>query len=264
MRPEIIVITIGNELLDGRVVNTNLAWIGKRLKDLGYDSKKCYVIGDDLEEISRTVKAALRENPVFIITSGGLGPTWDDMTLQGVARALGRTTGPNELALKWVGQAVSGKMTTERLKMAILPEGAQPLRNRKGVAPGVLLKEKNSLLISLPGVPEEMISIFEHEVLLRIRKRLGRRESARADLYVQGMPEASVAPLIQNVRAIIKGVYIKTHVLFSETRKAPLRIHLSLTGRDARWKVQREKSLMKSLVKESGGTISKMRSIRGH
>lgn len=255
MGPEIIVLAIGNELLDGRVVNTNLTWLGSRLKRLGYGIRRSYTVRDDLDEIRLILRAVLREDPVFVITCGGLGPTWDDMTLQGIAKALGRKLEVNELARKWVSKAIRGKMTSERLKMACLPQGATPLRNRIGTAPGVLIEEGLTLLISLPGVPEEFVGIVEHEVIPRIRKRLGARTTAESDLYVLGTPEANAAPIIQEVRKEIKGIYVKTHVTYSATKKRPIRIHLSYTGRDAPRKVKNGKMKLRAMLEAIGAVF---------
>jgi len=241
--------------LDGRVADTNLTWFGRRLKILGFEISRSYTVRDDLDEIQLVLKAILEEDPLFVVTCGGLGPTWDDITLQGIAEALGRRLKVNGLAREWTSRAVKGKMTPERLKMARLPEGATPLRNRIGVAPGVLIKEGHTILISLPGVPEEFAGIVEHEVIPRIRKRLGPRMTAESDLYVCGIPEANAAPIVQVVRKEIKGIYVKTHVAYSTTRKIPIRIHLSYTGKNARQKVEEARAKLGAMLKRIGGVF---------
>ena len=123
-----------------------------------------------MEAIRQGVQEALGRRPKLLITVGGLGPTHDDMTLKGVALALGKPLVLNRKALDTIKKHYRGMegsllLTTYRRKMATLPEGAEPLPNPVGTAPGVLAKLDGTTIISLPGVPAEMKAIFKQSVV---------------------------------------------------------------------------------------------------
>ena len=96
------IICIGNELLIGKTLNTNAQWIAKRATSLGMAVKRITVVGDDVDEIAGAVREALQRKPRFILTTGGLGPTFDDKTLEGIARALNRELKVDESALNMI------------------------------------------------------------------------------------------------------------------------------------------------------------------
>ncbi|MHA2316087.1 MAG: molybdopterin-binding protein, partial [Candidatus Hermodarchaeia archaeon] len=136
------VICVGNELLIGKTLNTNAQWLAKRTTALGLSARRIMIVGDDVDEISNAIREAMQRNPRFLITTGGLGPTFDDKTLEGLAKALKCKLEINEEALtmfkeKYRKYAEEGKMkkaelTPPRVKMAKLPEGAKPLFNPVG------------------------------------------------------------------------------------------------------------------------------------
>jgi nicotinamide-nucleotide amidase len=143
-------ISIGNELLIGKILNTNAHWLAKRITSLGLSVRRITVVGDDLDEISSAIRETIQRRPAFIITTGGLGPTFDDKTLEGVARAIGRELKENKEALEMIkkkyeqyvaeGRMRKLELTPYRVKMATLPEGSKPLPNPVGTAPGVLVE----------------------------------------------------------------------------------------------------------------------------
>ena len=159
------IICVGNELLIGKTLNTNAHWMARRATSLGILVKRITVVGDDVDEIADAIREALQRKPKFIITTGGLGPTFDDKTLEGIAKALNCKVKVNEKALKMVKEKYEtyfreGKMervdlTPPRVKMATLPEGTEPLPNPIGTAPGVMTNIEGTFLIALPGVPEK-------------------------------------------------------------------------------------------------------------
>src|SRR5512136_2345448 len=102
MAAEMEIICVGNELLIGKTLNTNASWMAKRSTSLGVMVKRITVVGDDVEEIGVVVAEALKRKPQFVITTGGLGPTFDDKTLEGIAKALNRGLSVNAEALEMV------------------------------------------------------------------------------------------------------------------------------------------------------------------
>lgn len=213
------VISVGNELLNGRTANTNLQWIGGRVYALGGWIRRAVTVPDLLEEIEAVVRESLSRRPDLIITTGGLGPTYDDRTLEGVARALNRKLMLNDEALLMIkerleelhkaGYIESPEVDDVRKKMAYLPEGAKPLFNRVGTAPGVLISHEGVSIVCLPGVPAEMKNMFDRYVAGLISKE---EVPVFEVIYeARGVPEAKMAPLLEGLAKRYQGFYIKSH-----------------------------------------------------
>jgi len=235
-------ICVGNELLIGKTLNTNAHWLAKRITSLGLKLRRITTIADDLDEISSAVKEALARKPRFIITTGGLGPTFDDKTLEGIAKALNVKLKVNDEALKMVeekyeeyvkeGRIEKAELTPHRIKMATLPKGAKPLPNPVGTAPGILLEANNTVIIALPGVPSEMKAIFEESVLPILRREAGNMIFYEAGLEVLGIVESEIAPIIDQVMHDNPYVYIKSHPKGGE-KTSRIELHFSTTSEDA-------------------------------
>lgn len=253
----IVVVEIGNELLDGRVVNTNLAWLGERLEEEGYSITRSIILRDDIQEICKRLAQVIVERPSMVLVTGGLGPTWDDVTLQGIACALGVPLKINNAALRMIKPHIGGRLTPERRKMAFLPEGSEPLKNTRGTAPGVCCGKGGTKIVALPGVPEEMKGLFEKEVLKIIRLSLTGERRTTGRMVVKGIPEADLAPLMDKVRVSLVGIYIKSHVRYSESGPSPIGVFFSHRGRGSKSKVRKGMQMLKSLVIKAGGEIAK-------
>ncbi|MEM1543873.1 MAG: nicotinamide mononucleotide deamidase-related protein [Candidatus Bathyarchaeia archaeon] len=260
-------ICIGNELLIGKILNTNAQWLAKRITSLGLLVRRITVVGDDLDEIASAIKEAIQRKPAFIITTGGLGPTFDDKTLEGVARAIGREIEENKEALEMVrrkyeqyvaeGRMEKFEMTEYRLKMARLPKGSRPLPNPIGTAPGVLLEYEGIIMIMLPGVPQEMMAIFDESVVPLMRKIAGNLTFYETSLNVIGLPESDLAPLIDQVMRENPYVYIKSHPKISE-KTHRIELHISTTSDDpgvARQRIERVILQVSSLIHDKGGRV---------
>ncbi|QLD85194.1 competence/damage-inducible protein A [Natronomonas halophila] len=152
----VALVSVGDELLSGDTVNTNAAWLGECLTERGADVERATTVPDREADIARVVNEYAAEYDA-VITTGGLGPTHDDRTIEGVAAAVGREVETNETALEWL--ATEGGYQHEDLAegTAELPVGARPLHNTEGVAPGCVIEN----VYVLPGVPEEMKAMFE-------------------------------------------------------------------------------------------------------
>ncbi len=214
------IISIGNELLIGQIVNTNAQWLAKYIVSLGGHVNKITTIGDSFNEISSTLLSSLSKKPTFIITTGGLGPTFDDKTLESIARALKMPLELNEKALAIIKnkyhryeKTVMKKieLTPARLKMATLPRGAVPLLNPVGTAPGVLLEFNSSKIVALPGVPREMKTIFDESVVPMIKNSVGNLFVYGRSLKITGIIESEIAPLIDVTMHDNPQIYIKSH-----------------------------------------------------
>ena len=165
------IITVGDEILRGDILNGNAKWLARRLTALGVTVRRITSVGDDIEEIKSALREALRRNNSYIFITGGLGPTRDDMTMEAVAKALSRKLVLSEEGLRWVrekykrakerGLIEDESMTPSRLKMAMIPEGATPIYNPLGAATSAKLEVGGTKIFVLPGVPAEMVAIFE-------------------------------------------------------------------------------------------------------
>ncbi|MGQ9515264.1 MAG: nicotinamide mononucleotide deamidase-related protein [Thermoproteota archaeon] len=228
------IICIGNELLIGKVVNTNASWLARRVTELGASVRRIEVVGDDLDEISNAIQLSLSQDPFIIITTGGLGPTYDDMTLAGVARALGVELEVNSEALEMIKSkyaSMSLEITPSRKKMAYLPKGGVAIANPVGTAPGCLIEFGGCKIASLPGVPSEMQAIFAQTIAPILSKESGGRAFREASLVLQGIPESVLAPILDEVRKRNVGAYFKSHPKMSEG--VPL-IEVHITATDER------------------------------
>lgn len=210
-------LAVGRELLIGRTVNTNAHWIGRRLALMGTMIARITTVDDALGEISASVREALSRHPDFLIVVGGLGPTPDDMTLEGISRGLGKKMRLNRPALglirehyKRIGRS-DFVITHARRKMAVLPEGSTPVPNQEGTAPGVRIAAGTTLIFCLPGVPVEMRSIFRESVEAEIRAKVGRLHREARRLRLEGIFESALAPMIGRELKKHPGAYIKSH-----------------------------------------------------
>ena len=224
-RPEntVEIVIVGNELLSGTTLDTNSHWLTQQLTNLGFLVRRKTTIRDDLGEISGTFKEVLSRKPAWVISIGGLGPTFDDMTLLGLARSLGKVLEINPKALeqlkeryrnraKLYGKKYS-RITKASLKMVTLPRGSEPLKNTEGSAPGVLTESRGGTkIVSLPGVPREMKAIFLQELKPMLEKVPGRIRRFEQWLYIEGVSESKIAPCVHKiVKESSQAVYVKSH-----------------------------------------------------
>ena len=213
------IISIGNELLSGRTLNTNLQTICNNLVDIGCIVSRSYVVRDNCDEISWALNQAISADSDWVILSGGLGPTYDDMTLSCTASTLNLPLVLNEIALEMIIQRYtdlvdqniidSFSITDSRKKMAILPKNSIPLKNNVGTAPGVLIKYENKNIVCLPGVPEEMENILIQEIFPLIDYDESDKVNSKV-LYIDGITESELAPII-NEFVSTNDLYIKSH-----------------------------------------------------
>ncbi|MFW9961733.1 MAG: competence/damage-inducible protein A [Candidatus Thorarchaeota archaeon] len=231
------ILAIGNEVLDGLVLDTNSNWMEIRLVRLGIQIKRLISIRDELDEIEKALNFA-KDSCDIIITSGGLGPTHDDMTLRAIAQALNRGMSENPVALAIVkrqyqtlferGIVESPEMTDSRRKMAQIPDGAIPLDNQVGGAPGIMIEEGKITIFCLPGVPSELKFIFENSVLPWIRKRVKRKFYEQVVEFPMH-DESVFAPAIDTAMSAHPGVYVKSMPKTYGTSKT-LRVRVSMSG----------------------------------
>lgn len=161
------IISIGTELLLGDIVDTNSTYIADKLTANGFDIHYMTTVGDNRERLIRVLKKAISRADI-IITTGGLGPTDDDLTREAIAAATGLPLKKVPALVEEIKDYFQHKnypMTENNYKQAYLPEGARSINNQRGTAPGILLETDSYIIISLPGVPREMKFMFTGEVI---------------------------------------------------------------------------------------------------
>ncbi|MEM2088195.1 MAG: nicotinamide mononucleotide deamidase-related protein [Thermoproteota archaeon] len=253
------IISVGNELLIGKVVNTNSSWLAEKLTRLGVAVKRITVIGDNLDEISSCIKEALSRKPSLVITTGGLGPTYDDMTLEGLAMVLGKRMVLHPKALEMVKRKYENmgeSLTEARIKMARVPEGAEPLHNPVGTAPAARISCESTVIYALPGVPREMEAIFNETVSKEVSLSSGFKV-AEHSFRIVGVMESALAPIISSVKEQYPEVYVKSHPKGAE-EKPIIHIYLNAFHRDeniAKKIVLETAEKLINLIEESYGKV---------
>ena len=196
------VVAVGTELLLGQIVNTNAAYLGERLAELGLDAHHQVVVGDNHDRMVETIRTAMGRADAVIIT-GGLGPTQDDITREAICAATGRAMlfseqHASELREFW--NRLGREFPESNLCQAEYPEGAEQLANPRGTAPGLFLDHDGTLIFALPGVPPELYRMLDTHVLPRLRQATGTDEVLVSRvLRTWGFGESAVSDLLDDL-----------------------------------------------------------------
>lgn len=195
------ILSVGTELLTGQTVDTNAAWLAARLTAMGAGVARHVTVGDDEAAIEAAVREALAAGDVLIIT-GGLGPTADDLTRAGVARALGAPLEESPEALTQITAFFARwqrPMPDSNRLQAMIPRGCGVLANPRGTAPGICGEHRGKLLFVLPGVPSEMKAMFEAGVAPGVASRCHGACTRTARVLTFGVSEATVGEAIADL-----------------------------------------------------------------
>ena len=167
------IIAIGSEILLGQLVDTNSSYIAKRLAENGIELVQTTTVGDDLQRMKEVIKEAIDRSHI-VITTGGIGPTEDDLTRQAVAEVFERPLAFQPLLMEQIETLFKKRgfrMAENNRKQAYIPEGSIPIENPKGTAPGFIVEYAKGSIISIPGVPLEMEYLMENTVIPYLRRR---------------------------------------------------------------------------------------------
>ena len=192
MKAEIF--SIGTELLMGELTDTNAAWIAGQLPPLGIRLQWVSIIGDDLAMLSDAFTRGLQRSDV-IFTTGGLGPTQDDLTREAVAQALGETPTVQNEVVQGLERYFAGRgmtMPSHNIKQAHLIPSARFVRNRNGTAPGWWVEKEGCIIVCMPGPPGEMQPIWQEEVAPRLRELVDEEVTITRNIKTLGMSEAAI------------------------------------------------------------------------
>ncbi len=254
------IITVGNEVASGRTINTNAATIARRLTSLGFTVRRITVVRDELDEIVSAFKEGISRMPKVIVSSGGLGPTYDDKTAEGLAKALGVELELNDEALRMIKEKyarINAPLTEERKKMAYMPKGSKPVPNDEGIAPGIYVEYSGIEILATPGVPKEMENVLDHFVksFLKFRPDVKYYE---VSFVVKGVMESALAPYVKE--AVKKfDLYVKTHPKGKEISEPELEVQIAGSSRDEeeiKRRISDCEAYLKEKAKELGGVIT--------
>lgn len=194
------IITIGDEILIGQIVDTNSAFIAKKLNNIGIDVGQITSIQDTSEHIKATLLAAAQRANIIIIT-GGLGPTNDDLTKKTLCEYFDDSYLVNESVLAHIEELFEKHVSTPISQLnrdqALIPSKAIALNNQHGTAPGMWFDENDVVYISLPGVPYEMKALLEDEVLPRLQHRFKRPHILHKTVLTYGLGESAIVEKIE-------------------------------------------------------------------
>jgi competence/damage-inducible protein CinA-like protein len=190
------VIGVGTELLLGQIVNTNAAWIGQRLADIGWDCLRHTAVGDNEARIGDVLRESLARADAVIVT-GGLGPTQDDVTREAIAAVAGVELVRDPSIEQWLRERFarfSRQMPAMNLRQADVPKGARTIDNPRGTAPGLIIEIGGKPVYAVPGVPREMEHMVEAVILPELAERAGEgRAIVSRTLRTVGVGESSIA-----------------------------------------------------------------------
>lgn len=218
------IIAIGSELLTPDRTDTNSLWLTEKLNLIGIEVKLKTIVGDDDARLEETIKDALRRSRV-VITTGGLGPTEDDITRKIAARALGRRLMLNEKVLEEIRTRFmrhGWTMPERNSRQAMVIEGAEILDNPNGTAPGLYIEHEGRSVILLPGPPREMRPMYENFVQPKLVTKAGPVRVLRRVMRVTGMGESAIDERIAPIYTQFKNP--QTTILFNNT---DVEIHLT-------------------------------------
>lgn len=236
------IITIGDEILIGQIVDTNSAHIAQELNKIGVSVHQITSVEDDHEHILTTLKEAYKRADIILIT-GGLGPTKDDITKKVLCEFFEDSLIKNEEVLKNIegifAKYVSTPISDLNREQALVPSKAIALHNKYGTAPGLWMKKDKKVFVAMPGVPFEMKSLIAMEVIPRLIKEFKRPFIYHKTIRTYGLGESAIAQMLEdwenNLPAHIKLAYLPSF--------ATVRLRLSGKG-------QNEEELKISIEKE--------------
>jgi nicotinamide-nucleotide amidase len=242
MRVELI--TIGDELLIGDTINGNAAWLGQRLAENDIDLTRSVVVGDDVDVIGEAVTSALARADA-VITTGGLGPTYDDVTREALAKVAGVAIVRDEAAAARITARVAERGIPLRpmaLRMAELPAGAAPLPNAMGTALPFRVRIDGGPVYALPGVPIEVRAIFTDGVLPELTARRAGAGTLRRTLRTAVAWESAIATRLAPVEALdqVRLAYLPG--------SGEVRVRVTATGPDAATRLARAEEMIRDLL----------------
>jgi len=225
------IITIGDEILIGQIVDTNSAWLGTQLNLAGISVKQITSVSDEKAHILEALTLAEKRVDIIIIT-GGLGPTKDDITKHTLCEYFNSKPVVNKEVLKFVTDLFTSRnrpLLEVNLKQAEVPENCEVLHNALGTAPGMWFTKSNKVFISMPGVPTEMKGVFSDYALPKLQSHFTLPHIYHRTILTEGLGESFLAELIKEWENSLPVKGIKLAYL---PAKGKVRLRLSASGKN--------------------------------
>jgi nicotinamide-nucleotide amidase len=246
------IIAIGSELLTPYRSDTNSLWLTERLNSIGIGVRLKSVVGDDETDLEHLLRDALKRSDV-VITTGGLGPTEDDVTRKVLARVSGRQLLLDYEILAEIRERFASRgyqMTPNNERQALVPRGSDVLPNSNGTAPGISFDHDGRMVVALPGPPRENQPMFDNHVMPALRRKSrGARQSSRV-LKVVGLGESALDDLIAPIYR--KHQNPVTTILFTSSE---IEIHLTAIAQDLQASERLVEGLSDELVEKLGDSV---------
>jgi molybdenum cofactor synthesis domain-containing protein len=249
------IFSIGKELLIGQIQDSNSFWLSQQVTRLGGTMQRITILDDHQPSIVHALGAAVQRGAKTIITTGGLGPTVDDLTVASIAELLGVGTHIDDAVVQdhLRRRGITIEEHTDNLKrMATIPDGATAYPSPAGWAPLVRAEKDGCTLFSMPGPPREMEAVFARYLEEYFGEGAGAHRSVTHRVYVD-MWESEVSPFLQQIMQEIPGTYCKGYIALSNQRFLPIDI-VTRGADEAEAKVSLEKALdmLEQLVATTG------------
>jgi nicotinamide-nucleotide amidase len=252
------IFSIGTELLIGRIQDTNSFWLAQQVSELGASMGRVTIIGDDRATIIAALASAVERGAGTVITTGGLGPTPDDLTVECISALLGVQTEVHRPALEDYmrrREIAEDQISPALYRMATVPKGADILLNPAGWAPCIRVRHARTTFFLLPGPPSEMQAVFDRYV----RDHFGGADaphSVARRVYVD-MWESEVAPYARQVMDAIPGTYIKGYIALSNQQRLPLDVVTrGSNAAEAQDNLERAVTMLEKLVEGAGRQLT--------
>jgi nicotinamide-nucleotide amidase len=225
------IISVGNELLGGLVVNTNAVYLSSQLLSMGIPTVSCYTVGDEIDLIAETLVWAAGQADIVLVT-GGLGPTDDDVTRQGLAKFMGVELELRDELLRQISEFFTRrdlKMAEKNKIQAYIPASAGPLANNLGTAPGIMAEYEGKIFVCLPGVPSEMKQMFSESVAGKLSQGIAGQVVVTRKLNCFGTGESVIAENLSDlmrrdrnplINCTVSGGVITLHIVATANDKS--------------------------------------------
>jgi nicotinamide-nucleotide amidase len=246
------IITIGDEILIGQIVDTNSAWMAKELNKIGIDVNRITSISDQKEEIVNAVSNAMQRVPLVLMT-GGLGPTNDDITKKTLSDFFGMQLVKDEQLYKKIEERLARygiPLNEFNREQALIPDQAEIIPNELGSAPCMWFEKNGSVLASMPGVPFEMKGIMQNGLIKKLREHFQTPEIIHKTIMTQGIGESVLADILKewegNLPSCAKLAYLPS--------PGQVRLRLSLRGtnrKELEENIEKQVALLYDLIPEN-------------
>ena len=211
--PKVEIIATGDELIYGRVLDTNSNWLSKRLAEIGAELRRVTMVGDDYDDIADALHGALQRDPEIILFTGGLGPSEDDFTVDAIGKALGINVVLDQTTLDKIIAIYTRRGTTDTAsinrgkRMARVLEGSKPLSNSVGMSVSMMLECNKKLIFTMPGIPLEVQGIFNEHIAPVIESKSTKKLVGRT--FMVTMVWRDFFTLYRQLQSDFPDVYIK-------------------------------------------------------